>query len=430
MQSSVQPIVWDVKLPARPSGAEYRAILYRAILRMAVSTYLIVLRLATWLGRQPRAAAPGEGQEILLTGQFHADNWATAHLRPLAAAENCAHVTVVATYPVPPLPKVTLVRPPRWLQWVLGSAGARLATLTWLALRDRPHIVGGFHLLLNGLAAAVVARLCGARALYFCVGGPAEVLGGGIQSENRLFGRLKAGDPVIEGRLIRAVAAFDLVVTMGSRAVRFFQSRGIRTRFHVVSGGIDVAEFRPGPDDAEPTNDLILVGRLAEIKRIDVFLRALQRVAQRIPTVSALIVGEGEKRLELGRLAQQLGLADYVTFAGHRRDVAALLRRSRIFVLTSDSEGLALSLMEAMSCGLPAVVSDVGDLADLVAPGVNGYLVPPGAPDQFADAIVALLSRRETWARFSQAAYAAARRHESAAVARQWDEILSAKNME
>ena len=54
-----------------------------------------------------------------------------------------------------------------------------------------------------------------------------------------------------------------------------------------------------------------------------------------------------------------------MSFVGHQEDVAAWLSKSRVFVLTSDSEGLSLSMMEAMMCGLPAVVSDVGDLGDL-----------------------------------------------------------------
>ena len=59
-------------------------------------------------------------------------------------------------------------------------------------------MVGGFHLLLNGLAAALMARMVGARSLYFCVGGPAEVLYGGILSENRFFEKLKVPHASIE----------------------------------------------------------------------------------------------------------------------------------------------------------------------------------------------------------------------------------------
>lgn len=404
-----------------------RRALYRRALRLALIAYHIALRVGGLVRRRPRAQHAGQPCEILLTGAFNSDNWINAHLRPLAAATRCTRLYIVATRVVPPTPNVTPISPPRWLRRVAGDVPARLLTFAWIALRRRPHYMGGFHLLPNGLATALLARLAGSRALYFCVGGPAEVLGGGIVSENRLFSRLEVADPVIERRLIRAVAAFDLVIAMGTRAVSFFRAHHINTQFHVVSGGIDAARFVPPAADAIPTTDLILVGRLAEIKRVDIFLHAFQQVVRVLPMARASIVGDGVERPALRQLAHDLGIAHAVTFAGQRRDLDVLLRSARLFVLTSDSEGLALSLMEAMSCGLPAVVSNVGDLADLVEDGVNGYLLPPRAASAFAARIVELLSNPDRLARFSLAARAAALRYEMSAVAQRWGEILSAE---
>ena len=412
-----------------PRRSRLRRWIYRRLLRGLTALYLVLLRVLGVIGRRPRPIRDDLGAEILLTGTFHSDNWITAHLRPLAASRRCARLYIVATYPVPATPNVVLIQPPAWLRRLTGAVPARLLTFTWEALRRRPHIVGGFHLLLNGLVAALVARLAGSRALYFCVGGPAEVIGGGFQAENRLFSRLEGPDPVIERRLIRAVAAFDLVITMGTRAVEFFRLHGVQTQMRVVSGGIDAEHFRPIWGQTPPSADLILVGRLVAIKRIDVFLRAVHQVRACHPDVRALIVGDGEARAALERLAAELKLDGCVTFAGQCRDVGACLRRARIFVLTSDSEGLALSLMEAMTSGLPAVVSDVGDLADLVEPGVNGYLVPRRAVGQFADAFSALLADPARLAQFSAAARASARRYELSAATRKWDEILASESV-
>ena len=67
---------------------------------------------------------------------------------------------------------------------MVGGTPARLLTFAWLALRERPHVLGGFHLLLNGLVTQLLARLCGARSLYFCGGGPTEVLDGGVNGSS------------------------------------------------------------------------------------------------------------------------------------------------------------------------------------------------------------------------------------------------------
>jgi glycosyltransferase involved in cell wall biosynthesis len=100
------------------------------------------------------------------------------------------------------------------------------------------------------------------------------------------------------------------------------------------------------------------------------------------------------------------------------------LRKSKIFVLTSDSEGLSLSMMEAMMSGLPAVVSDVGDLGDLVEHGVNGYLVPRRSPELFADCVVELLTDARKLEEFSQAARRSALRYETQTTIQRWDSIL------
>lgn len=128
---------------------------------------------------------------------------------------------------------------------------------------------------------------------------------------------------------------------------------------------------------------------------------------------------------ELHSLALELGIDRNVTFVGHREDVENWLQRSKLFVLTSDSEGLSLSLMEAMMCGLPAVVSDVGDLADLVENGVSGYLVPRRSPELFADRLVELLSDDRKRRAFSQAARHSAMRYDMQTAIQRWDHILA-----
>jgi glycosyltransferase involved in cell wall biosynthesis len=131
-------------------------------------------------------------------------------------------------------------------------------------------------------------------------------------------------------------------------------------------------------------------------------------------------------RRELEAQAAALGVSDAVTFAGKQDDVQAWLSRSRIFMLTSASEGLALSLMEAMMCGLPAVVTRVGDLGDLIADGQNGYLVSQPTAEALGAAVLALLDHPERLAAFSSAARESARRFTVEATTERWNQILRA----
>lgn len=389
-------------------------------LRWLLALHAAAVRLARRVGPQAPRPASELGFEILVTGTFYSDNWLVSHLRPLAAALGCARVRMVAVRPVPPMEKVEAVYPPQWVIRTLGTVPARLVTFVWTALRTRPHVVGGFHLLVNGLVAAVVAPLVGARSLYFCVGGPREVIGGGVWSDNRLFDKQGTPDPVVERRLIRAVGAFDLVITMGPGAVSFFRENGVSADFYVVPGAVAVEGSRA----STPSTDVIWVGRLAPIKRVDLLLRALALVAQAIPVVKTTIVGDGDLRRPLERLARELGIDRNVSFVGHRVDVGSWLSRAKVFVLTSDSEGLSLALMEAMSCGLPAVVSDVGELSWLVEHGVNGYLVHERTPEAYAQRIAELLTNEIRRERFAEAALRSGARFRLGATAALWDAIL------
>ena len=397
--------------------------LWHVLARQFTLLCVITLRIAGWIGRRQRRLLPGEGCEMMLTGRFDSDNWILAHLGPLSASKECSRILMVSTNPVPSLAKVEPIYPPKWLKKMVGVTPARLLTFVCAAIRHRPHVVGGFHLTMNGITSAIVGRLVGARSIYFCVGGPPEICDGSVHSESSYFARMETSDAVVESRFLRIVAESDIVITMGTRAVDYFRDKGIDTDFHVVSGGIDPIRFQPTEEAL--SFDLILTGRLVRIKRIDVFLQAVKNVAEKIPDVRAVIVGDGKLRDELHSLSMDLGIDSNVSFIGYQDDIENWLCKSKVFVLTSDSEGLSLSMMEAMMCGLPVVVSDVGDLADLVEDGVNGYLVPRRSPELFAARLIELLTDARKLEAFSQAAHRSALRYETQATAQRWDNIIA-----
>jgi glycosyltransferase involved in cell wall biosynthesis len=362
----------------------------------------------------------------VLTGRIFNPNWPVAHLLPLASSQRCTEVVFVSVDPVPPIPKVKTIYPPRWLVRLIGGSPARLIIFALTVLWTRPDAVGGFHMKINALLAVTLAPLVGARALYFCVGGPVEVLDGGIYGEAKTFERMETPDAVVERRLLAAADSADLILTMGTGAMKFFRQRGLKTRIEVVAGGIDPEEYCPPSSDSPRPTDVVLVGRLVQVKRIDVFLDAMRIVADEMPHVQAAILGDG-KRLhdQLHEQANRLALNDNVTFVGYTPDVAGWLRRSKVFALTSDSEGLSLALMQAMLCGLPAVVTDVGDLSDLVQEGANGHLVPRRSAEALARRIVSLLRDEERLTRFSAAAREAAMRFSTGRTIELWDRLLA-----
>jgi glycosyltransferase involved in cell wall biosynthesis len=329
----------------------------------------------------------------------------------------------VATDPAPELDRLTVVRPSRFLVALLGRTGARLTTFAWCAVTLRPEVLVGFHLLVNGMLAIVLACLLGRRSVYFCGGGQTEVLDGGAWGENRLFGRLPGPDAFIERALLRCVGLCDVVVTMGTGAARFLRDRGVRTRIEVLPGGHRLVHRDRSSRRA--TWDCVFVGRLAAVKRVDRLLEALCLARREVPTLTAVVVGDGPLRAELEAKARQLGIEGAVTFVGQQDAVDRWLSKSRLLVLTSDSEGVPQAVIEGFAHGLPAVASDVGDVSDIVTDGVNGCLVARREPSEFARRIVSLLGDPERMRGFGARAVDTAARFDLVAVSRQWDGILS-----
>jgi len=330
---------------------------------------------------------------------------------------------MVTTTRLGEIPGVRAVHPPRWLVRVAGKAGARCIVLFWLAARDKPDLVGGFHLLVNALAAQVAARWSGARSVYFCVAGADEAAGGGFRAENPVFGRMETPDRFVEAHLLRAVAAFDLLITMGTGAAGYFRARGLRGECHVVAGGIDGTRCEPA--SGTPPADIVVVGRLAPIKRLDVFVEAMALVRLRLPRVAATLVGDGPERRRLEEEARRFRVDDRLRFVGFHRDVGPWLAAARLCVMSSDSEGVPLALVEAMMSGLPVVATDVGDVRDLVEDGVSGFLVPRRDPAALADRIVEVLEDEARRAELGRRAREAALRHETRRVTAAWEGILA-----
>lgn len=431
VESITQPEVRTEPCAARPADVvkarpsvrrRLRRGIYHAAIRTMMFGYTLTLALARTLRRPPGRVAAGQKQTILLTGRFEADNWARAHLQPLAAAKNCERLFVVSTYPVPEMPNVTPIYPSRWMIKWFGATQARLLVFCAWAIRHRPHVIGGFHLLVNGLASILLARAIRTRSMYFCVGGPVEALDGGIRGEPGPFASMETRDAYVEKCLLNALRNCQLIITMGTRAKEFFRERDVMSECHVVAGGIDGARFST-PSSGRDI-DIVFVGRLAEIKQVDILLRAIA-ILRSQRTIRAAIVGDGPLRGSLESLASELGISADVRFTGRQADVAAWLRRSKVFVLTSRSEGLSLALMEAMTCGVPAVVPDVGDLGDLVRHGCNGFLASDHRPETFAGYLEELLSDEDRLRSSSRAALESMKPYAPADVARRWDAILA-----
>jgi glycosyltransferase involved in cell wall biosynthesis len=149
---------------------------------------------------------------------------------------------------------------------------------------------------------------------------------------------------------------------------------------------------------------LVTVGRLAPAKDYAGLLRS---VAMALPHVSDLqlwIVGDGPEAPSLKALVTELGIEQSVRFFGEQGTVGDWLHRADVFVLSSVSEGLPISILEAMAAGLPAIVTDAGGMPEVLSLSRAGKVVPAGKVDLLAQAITEFSSRRRELSELGQRA--------------------------
>lgn len=264
-----------------------------------------------------------------------------------------------------------------------------VATLR-LACRQRPDIVHAHWLLPNGFLGAVASRLLHIPLVISMPG--SDVMVSGL-------------NPVFR-RMARFAFRQASAVTTNSDDLRQAAAQlgaGV-DNVRLIIYGVDPQAIAPDASQRAPlrallglSNDapvILAVGRLVAKKGFDVLLRAAPAID---PQAQIVIVGDGDQRAELEALAAALGVAQRVRFTGNvpRHELTAYYNMADIFAMPSvrlPADGLNVAVVEAMSCGLPVVASDVGGNPLVVTDGDNGLLVGEGQDQALAQAINRLLA--------------------------------------
>ena len=173
------------------------------------------------------------------------------------------------------------------------------------------------------------------------------------------------------------------------------QDRWHHKKIETLWNGIDVERFKyHGPHS---NGEAITVCRLSPEKDIATMLKAVQIVCAQKPDFKLTIVGDGAERTTLMALANELNINKHVTFLGERNDIPDLLKRASIYVGSSLTEGISLTLLEAMAVGMPIVTTDVGGNREVVKNDLTGKLVPPSNPQSLAEAILDMYQNQNQW---------------------------------
>lgn len=186
------------------------------------------------------------------------------------------------------------------------------------------------------------------------------------------------------------------VTTPTRRAARFLEQHGKIDHVLAISCGLRVNDYTADLSDKSPKR-ILFVGRVTGEKQIDVLLKAFARIHAELPDAELGIVGGGDQKHNLEKLAEHLGIADRTTFHGYVSDqeLRSLYTNATVFAMPSIAELQSIASMEAMASGLPLVAANAMALPHLCHDGENGFLFEPGNLEQLADRLIKVLTMSE-----------------------------------
>ena len=266
-----------------------------------------------------------------------------------------------------------------------ASLSPGLLPLAWrLARSQPPDVIHAHNLFFFSTLSALFLRHVLKRPLVTTLHvGSLRQLGG-------TSGLLASTYERVVGRAV--VRSSDRLIAVSGAVARHARRLGAGQEVvRVIANGVDIDRFHPAIGHRNGAFRIACVGRLIFNKGPQYLVEAAPQVLRARPEAEFVFVGDGPLRPQLEKRARQLGVSHRTTFLGTRPDVASILQTCHLLARPSLLEGMPLTVLEAMACGLPVVATPISGTAELVRDGENGLLVPPADPASLARAILRLM---------------------------------------
>jgi glycosyltransferase involved in cell wall biosynthesis len=216
------------------------------------------------------------------------------------------------------------------------------------------------------------------------------------------------------------------ITVTGSKSKQFLIRNGIDPdKIFILPNSIDVNMFRQD-ELAKKQFDIISIGRLSPEKELGSLVEIVLKLKQIKPNIKAGIAGKGPAKENILATIKKLNLEENVFLLGYVDNIAEFYNSGKVFVLTSRTEGLPRTVIEAMSCGIPCVASNVGDMEDLIDDKKNGFIVNDYQDvAEYVNKIRLLLEQKEKYTKISKAAQAEVKNcYSYEAATKVWKEII------
>lgn len=243
------------------------------------------------------------------------------------------------------------------------------------------------------------------------------------------------GEPTMEyeGKVMQLLAksmfAFaDGVILQTKQCVNFFSKR-VQRKSVILPNPLN-EQFLGKQYAGERNKTIVAVGRVDENKNQKMLIQAYEEIMTEYPEYHLVIYGDGNRREQLLEYIKEKNLVEKVSMPGNVKDVASHIREAAVYVLTSNTEGMPNSLIEAMVLGLPVISTNCpcGGPETIIQDGVNGLLIPVGDIKALAEALKRILGNQEYASKLGENAAKLADELHPDKVNQQWEKYLTEVN--
>lgn len=293
----------------------------------------------------------------------------------------------------------------------------RLIISIYIIIKFDPKVIISAGLVLHGVYANILGRILKKNTILLLMGEAELPLDIPIKSiKNKILLKIA----LLADRIgVRGTSSKRKLILCGYPAERIFISH-------------NVFLF----DDFKSLNvkkeyDLIFIGNFYKEKRIDILINIVNKLINiKGLKINLVLIGEGCLEREIKDQVNTLSLNQKVIIIPftQKKELNTYLNKSRILVLTSEAEGLPMVVVEALSAGIPTVAFDVANISDIIKDGINGFLIPFGDTELYADKLELLLSNNELYKEFCNSTVVFKQQYEIlfslAYITKKWDEQL------
>lgn len=327
-------------------------------------------------------------------------------LEAIAKSDLIDEIFVVRNSPANHIEKVTYVTTSKKVPSFCKPL-VKLFQLFKISIKEKPSYIHSFLLSPHGYLAFLVGKLTGRKTGISFLAGPVELFDLELCNLMGKYPFLPYCESHLSSKKVRIIKKylldkFDNITVTGTYTRDFLIHEGISDKKISILPHFVDERFKLR--SLTKIYDIIYVGRLAKVKHIETFLYALVQVKSIIPTIKAVVVGNGEEEAILKKLAEELNLQEpTLSFMGYQTDVWEWYSKSKLSILSSDREGFPYSVIESLKCGVPVISSNCGDVVDIIHDGYNGRLIQKYDDiNEFANSIIDLLQHPNLLEEFSK----------------------------